>query len=97
MKRIYFYLFILGLFFVSCSGSKYSVSTDKEGTKIITGPINWEQWQNIAGWKNYSPVGYNPDPIRIKEITDRLTTKDLSFIIFAGSWCSDSETELPKI
>jgi hypothetical protein len=82
----------------SCSGSKYSMVDDKEGGKpIIVGHLTWEEWQDNAGWNSYSSPDYAPNLKKVNEISETATDNKIDFTIFAGSWCSDSETELPKI
>ncbi|MFA6571067.1 MAG: thioredoxin family protein [Bacteroidota bacterium] len=93
----YLLLVLIALFFVSCSSAKYSVTKEPEGKSIIKGVLSWEDWQEEAGWSSYASVGYTPNKSITKDIAEYVISKNLSFVIFAGSWCGDSETELPKI
>lgn len=81
----------------SCSGSKYSIENDENGKPMIVGHLTWEEWQEDAGWESYSAPTYMPNLKRANEISDIATNNAVDFVIFAGSWCSDSETELPKL
>jgi thiol-disulfide isomerase/thioredoxin len=98
-KKIYkvFSLSFLSIIIVSCSSSKYSIENDENGKPMIVGHLTWEEWQEEAGWESYSAPTYMPNLKRANEISDIATNNGVDFIIFAGSWCSDSETELPKL
>jgi hypothetical protein len=94
---ITFYLISLGFFVFSCSGSKYSIESDENGKPMIVGHLTWEEWQEEAGWDNYSAPSYMPNIKRANEISDMATNYNVDFLIFAGSWCEDTERELPKV
>lgn len=64
----------------------------------IVGKFSWSQWQENAGWTDYSASQYHPDRIIINELKTILKEKkDVSFLIFPGSWCGDSEKGVPEI
>ena len=92
-----FGLLVLSIIIASCSGSKYSIESDENGKPMIVGHLTWEEWQEDAGWESYSAPTYMPNLKRANEISEVATDNGVDFIIFSGSWCSDSETELPKI
>ncbi|TAL68661.1 MAG: thioredoxin [Bacteroidetes bacterium] len=91
------FVIVLQIILNSCSSSKYSIESDENGKPMIVGHLTWEEWQENAGWESYSAPSYMPNLKRASEISDMATNYGVDFLIFAGSWCSDSETELPKL
>src|SRR6185295_13985221 len=80
------YLFIIPiLFFLSCSAPK------------LVGPASWSMWKKECEWKDTVATGYRPDSLKMKKILSLTYKKDIHYMIYAGRWCSDSETELPKL
>ncbi len=92
-----FYSIIFSIILISCLSSNYSIEEDEKGKPMLVGHLTWEEWQEDAGWESYSAPSYMPNLKRANEISEVATDNGVDFIIFAGSWCSDSETELPKI
>ena len=91
MKIIISLLLIIVL--VSCG-----TSTQKVSEKIIiTGQYTPEKWQKECGWKDFSAADFNPDSYFIDEIANLTNHDDIKYLLFAGSWCGDSESEVPKI
>lgn len=96
MKYLNSLLFMsIAIVLLSC-GSTYSVIEDEEGA-IIVGQLTWEQWQDHAGWDSYFPRDYTPLKRDVEDIGHYSNYYDISYIIFAGSWCHDTEVGLPKI
>ena len=97
MKKFYpASVLIVMLMLVSCTASKYTVTQD-DGKNIIVGNISWEGWQEHAGWKTYSAGAFTPSQKRVSDVSEITNSKNISYLIFAGSWCGDSEEELPKL
>lgn len=92
-----FSLLVFVIILTSCSGSKYSIENDENGKAMIVGHLTWEEWQEEAEWDSYSAPSYMPNLKRANEISDMATDNGVDFLIFAGSWCEDTERELPKI
>jgi thiol-disulfide isomerase/thioredoxin len=87
-------LFALLIFLLGCSHPKYTLQPDEKAGKIIVGKITWDDWKKDAGWSDYSAIDYSPtDLVEFREIVN----SDISFILFSGSWCGDSKSEVPKI
>ncbi len=74
-----------------CSRPQYSVKTIDDEL-VINGRIGRE---DIMKYKKFSAVynSYSPKPEAIAKL--RKASKDISVLIIAGSWCSDTERELP--
>lgn len=59
--------------------------------------MTWESWQKEALWSDYKAEEYTPNDFLVGQIREVLSTKKYNFILFAGNWCGDSKTEVPKI
>ncbi len=94
MKRSILFLFILFLF--SCSSLNYEVN-EENGEPIVVGRISWDKWQEVAGWDSYEPDHYYPDIKYLDRFKELAGRRDIKFILFGASWCSDSKSEMPKI
>ncbi|SDI40136.1 thioredoxin family protein [Winogradskyella thalassocola] len=71
--------------------------TDKGGTPFLLGEINKEglEGDNYKSWftKNYD--AYEPNSEVINAIASKLKT--YSITLFLGTWCGDSQQEVPKL
>ncbi|MGE5478874.1 MAG: thioredoxin family protein [Chloroflexota bacterium] len=81
----------------ACSTGKALDPKHEDNKPIIQGQMNWEAWQARAGWHDYSAKDFNTSPVLINQISSMLKRGAYEFLIFAGSWCEDSESEVPKI
>jgi len=64
----------------------------------VVGEYSWIQWENNAGWHDYSASKYHPDKDLVEELKTILQkNKNISFLLFPGSWCPDSEKGVPEI
>jgi hypothetical protein len=99
LKRSYFILWAsLGLiFFVIGCGSSYTITKDEKGKTVVTGLIRWEEWQKVADWESYTAGDYTPDNYLVRQLAAKIKSKHVEFYLFAGSWCDDSKSEVPKI
>lgn len=89
---------VISIFITCCSlfHAAYTVDVDDKGRKVINGSLSWEEWQSEAGWDSYSTDEFQPiEPIVIM-MKSAVVEKNIKFLMFAGSWCGDSKTELPK-
>jgi len=84
------------LFFISMQYICFPAEIDSS-KKVITGEFSLQTWKDSCGWSAF-PVGdYKLDPDKAALIKSFFNPAEMSFIIFGGSWCGDTETELPKI
>lgn len=99
MKKYIICYFIMGvLFFASCMHKSHRMTEQglhqTASKTILTGWLTQEQIfdQN----KNYKlgKVQYQPDEGSIKKL--KSMTTDVQVIIFLGTWCPDSEREVPR-
>lgn len=72
-------------------------ATSMAEKKVITGQFSWQQWKNEAGWENYDITDYKPNLLIVDSISITINHTNFMFKIFSGSWCHDSEMEMPKI
>ena len=81
----------------ACSSSKYTISTDQKGKIMLIGKLTYEEWQKDAGWASYSADNYEPEYSLTVILKQIVKEKNITFKLFSGSWCEDSESEVPKI
>ncbi|NOZ94463.1 MAG: hypothetical protein GXP47_06970 [Acidobacteria bacterium] len=60
----------------------------------LVGKLSWKDLETVPGWKE-SYESYTPDPGAIKEL--RAATGSYRIVTVLGSWCSDSEREVPRL
>ncbi len=107
MKKLYIYIFSI-LFLWACSSANkptnykfeadYTVKSDsKNGKPSITGPIEWEQWIDASLWSNRGKTPVSTDALICKQIGRIAKSSNYFFLVFAGSWCEDSESQVPII
>jgi len=87
-------IFLIPLIIASCC----DCDKTKNEKPIITGKMNWSNWQVLAKWDDYSAKDYNPDQNKLEQLKQIINKNpQIKFKIFAGSWCYDSEIGVPKI
>ena len=98
MKKILF--ITLGCIFLSCSSNQQKPLETKEikatsGEMIFQGPINMANLQSskITSWFNPEFDRIDVDPQWVKNLKPHL--KGLKIKIFMGTWCEDSQREVP--
>lgn len=84
-------------FLSACSSYDYAVEKDSSGKNIIVGEISWSDWKELARWGDYSAPGYQPSKEDMFEFRKQIMDSDAKFLLFSATWCSDSESETPKI
>ena len=85
------------LIFSACRVQKnYTVSTVNQKL-VIDGRLNRKQLNVLVkeNWLTNNYTSYKPDNSIYKNLV-QTDFDSLSFIIFAGSWCSDTKLELPR-
>lgn len=73
-----------------------NAQTTNDGYYII-GNVPIESWFEQTQWKFLEPNNYLCDSVLIKDLRLATRLRKYEFYIFGGSWCSDTESELPKI
>ena len=66
--------------------------------KILNGPLNKEGLQQMPykGWFNTNYKTYLVDVATLKQIKKR-KLKDVRILAFMGTWCHDSNREIPRL
>lgn len=76
----------------------FSISIfSQENSNIIIGKYDYNQWLKETGWIIAPKDQYIPSDSVISLLKPIVAEQKLGFIIFAGSWCGDTKSELPKI
>lgn len=83
------FLLISFQFLISC----ISIEKDTE----IAGIVTWDYWKAHAGWHDYEAGNFNIDYNKLDIFKQKLSENNYSFIVFATSFCTDCEEEIPKI
>ncbi|MCX7736397.1 MAG: thioredoxin family protein [Candidatus Kapabacteria bacterium] len=68
-----------------------------EEKPMLIGKFNWNEWLAKTEWDNTEFLKYNPSHNKIETLKTLISEKQCSFLIFGGSWCGDTKSELPKI
>lgn len=93
VKSSLFYIIISLIFFISFSKNLLS----QEEKPILIGKFSLNEWLVQTGWDNSEFMSYNPPSETINKIINLMSGNKITFLIFGGSWCSDTKSELPKI
>tara|TARA_B100000609_G_C17073636_1_gene360438 strand:- start:170 stop:733 length:564 start_codon:yes stop_codon:yes gene_type:complete len=105
MKSKFFFIVFLSILQISCNSnltqkkSAYDKEIqipdslkgkDLEGNEILLGEININQLKEFTkDWSN----NYNPNPNLLTKIRPLIKNKDI--VLIMGTWCEDSEREIP--
>jgi thiol-disulfide isomerase/thioredoxin len=89
------------LFFVvilsGCSSPKFVMQDSETKEAMLIGSATWSDWKKNAAWAMYDDSTYTPNDTAIKRLAALAKSGDVSFMLFAGSWCGDSKHEVPKL
>ena len=85
-------ILIIGILVASCSST---VAVKQK--VVITGKYSWENWKVASEWKNFDAEQFVADEFLVSEISELSKVNNIKYLLFAGSWCGDSESEVPKI
>lgn len=92
MKKLVSFFLILS---VSCA--PYNQETiNLEGEQILVGKVNWEGFTNppFSDWFAPTYLDYVVDTASLELI--KSTSKKFDILMFMGTWCTDSQVEVPK-
>lgn len=65
--------------------------------EILIGNYSWADWSERCGWGNFDTATYIPDTSMLELLESAASGNDIEFLLFSGSWCGDSRSEVPKI
>jgi thiol-disulfide isomerase/thioredoxin len=91
-------IFTTILFFLFCSiyAQAPEVSRDNEGVKVLKGFVTKQELANDTAfkWFGENQKGYTPYTTALQALK---TNKDsVSFLVFGGTWCHDTQFILPR-
>lgn len=98
MKRALFITTLILFITSAFSQTQYEVLKDKNGTKLLKGIINSDMLANDTAftWYRDNQVVFVPDAEAVKTLkSKKKKLDDLTFLVFCGTWCSDSKKILP--
>ncbi len=78
--------------------SNYQILTDSKSSKpIISGAIEWNEWKDKSLWNLTAIESKSADILLSKSVCSVINNNNYFLLIYAGSWCEDSESQLPII
>lgn len=75
--------------------SKELMELDK--ASVVLGKKSWKDWKAETDWDSYAAEDYKPNKGKVSTIARLAKAQKATFLLFAGSWCKDSEAQLPVI
>jgi len=89
--------FVIGSMIAKSQSSKDEQKEEKtkEDSLMLVGRFSFENWQREMNWQ--LDTSFSIESNKLNELDDLIAKENITFIIFAGSWCKDSRSELPKI
>lgn len=94
IKRIF--LFAAAAFFAHTSQAQSEISRDGEGQKVIKGFLTKDQLASDTAfkWFGANQKDYKPYAPALQSLTAQKDS--VQFLVFAGTWCHDTQFILPK-
>lgn len=88
--------FIATLFIAATSQAQSEISRDGEGQKVIKGFLSKEALATDTAFKWFSTnqQGYTPYSATLQTL--KAQKDSVQFLVFAGTWCHDTQFILPK-
>lgn len=96
MKQIILWLLCL-VALVGCTAQKSYYTKGKGSKKIVSGRMSLDELNQEKDfpWYFNGVRAYSPDVLVVSNLKQHAT--GLGVIIFAGSWCSDTHVNMPKM
>lgn len=95
MKHLLLIAIIIGLGILTRAESEYSVTTD--GThKIVKGLVSRDMLEKDTAfsWFHQNRLAYTPDIEMAAHIREKAS--QIQFLVFAGTWCPETQYLLPR-
>ena len=90
------FVLILSLLSVSCSTKMNQETINLEDEQILVGKVNWQglTQQPYDEWFTPTYLSYRVDSTTLVSLGSKID--DIKIIMFLGTWCSDSQVEVPQ-
>jgi thiol-disulfide isomerase/thioredoxin len=82
---------------VSTAPLKSEAGNPSEEVSVVLGKRSWKQWKAQTDWDSYSGSSLKPEKAKVSKISRLAKSRKAVFIVFGGSWCKDSEAQVPLI
>lgn len=94
MKRIA--IFILVVLVISCSSPINQETINYENEKVLVGKVDWDGLTKspYGDWFKPNYIDYVVDTTTLGMA--QLQLDDIEIVVFLGTWCSDSQLEVPE-
>ena len=91
----YIGVLIVAFLFFSCSSPVNQETVNYEGETILVGEVNWEGLTKApySDWFTSEYLAYHVDTLTLSPINERF--EEVEVIVFLGTWCTDSQVEVP--
>lgn len=92
MKKL---LLIFLIFSISCTSYNQEKSNLEE-EQILIGNVNWDGFTNppYSDWFAPTYLDYTVDTISLELL--KSTSEEVEILLFMGTWCTDSQVEVPQ-
>lgn len=89
-------IIVTAMTLASCSAPTYRSEFDISGAKILIGEIDRSVLEHdlAFAWFKTGYDKYVPETAPVESL--KTSAHNLRFIVFLGTWCSDSKAEVPK-
>ncbi len=94
---LFFALIILGGCNTNNNGTvNQEIHSDYEDQTIMIGAINWDGLtkEPYANWFKPNYLNYPVDTAALATIADKMA--DIEIVVFMGTWCEDSQAQVPQ-
>lgn len=90
------FLFATAVLFTLAAQAQSEISRDGEGQKVIKGFLSREQLASDTAfkWFGANQQGYTPYTAAVQTL--KAQKDSVQFLVFAGTWCHDTQFILPK-
>ncbi len=95
MKHFLFSIFVLFSMLVNAQ-KNYSVLNDENGNLILKGIITEQDLKKETSfqWFHQNQIDYEPSPAIVSSF--KKINSHITFVIFGGTWCEDTQFILPR-
>lgn len=96
MKKIFLSLLAVAGFLLTHAQNQFEIVPDEKGAKVLKGLITKDILVNDPAfpWFTENQKNFIPDAAGVEAL--RKNKDSVSFIIFGGTWCEDTQNVLPR-